>query len=318
MGLKYVNTYFKEKCSKKAIQTIQLRQLYGKQIVIDTSIYIYKFMADNELFENMYILISLFLKYNIIPIFIFDGKPPKQKETLIAERLNEKHKAIQKINELQLEQSQINRREKETFLKELDHYKKKSIIIKDKHIKELKDMMDAFNVTHFTADEEADPVCAYIAKSDNVWGCLSDDMDMFIYGCTRVLRLLNLRKESVLLYDTCEITKELGIVDNMLPSILLLLGTDYQQHNVGITMYTAFQWYMLFMYQNESIQISFYTWLNEKGYINIRQKQELEKISELFCVDNKKYNFQWNVEKKSIQWNQLQLILGKYGFHFLI
>ena len=40
---------------------------------------------------------------------------------------------------------------------------------------------------------EADKLCALMDKENAVWGCLSDDMDMFIYGCKKVLRCLEVR-----------------------------------------------------------------------------------------------------------------------------
>jgi 5'-3' exonuclease len=284
--------------------------LQGKRIAIDTSIYIYKYMADNELFENMYIFISLFLKYKITPIFIFDGKPPKMKEECIAGRLDEKYKAITKINELQ---ELVHTKSKEQISKELQHYKKKSLIVKDKHIKELKAMMDAFNVTYITAEEEADPICAYLTKSGQVWACLSDDMDMFVYGCPRVLRLFNLKKENVFLYNTQEITREINVKESLFPKILLLLGTDYQTKNSGITMHKALNWYLTFSCSNP--QEEFYSWLTTKGYLNEQQKQELQNVLEVFLVEQKTHLPLESI--KPIQWNVLQNILLKYGFLFL-
>ena len=37
-------------------------------------------------------MISLFRYYNIIPIFIFDGKPPPEKTQIIMKRVNDKQK----------------------------------------------------------------------------------------------------------------------------------------------------------------------------------------------------------------------------------
>jgi hypothetical protein len=46
-------------------------------------------------------MISLFKEYNIIPIFVFDGVPPKEKETIIKKRQNDKLMAKQKCEELE-------------------------------------------------------------------------------------------------------------------------------------------------------------------------------------------------------------------------
>ena len=78
MGIKNLNRFFKEEC-KDSIKIIQLSQLSGKKIAIDISIYMYKYTADNTLIENIYLMLSVFRHYNIIPIFVFDGKPPAEK-----------------------------------------------------------------------------------------------------------------------------------------------------------------------------------------------------------------------------------------------
>ena len=59
MGIKNLNRFLKENCTKKSIRKIQLNQFTNKTVVIDTSIYMYRYIAENALMENMYLLISL-------------------------------------------------------------------------------------------------------------------------------------------------------------------------------------------------------------------------------------------------------------------
>lgn len=80
MGIKYLNRFFLDNCKKKSIFKTHLNILSGKRIVVDTSIYLYKYAVDNAIIENMFLLISIFKKYNIEPIFIFDGRPPPEKK----------------------------------------------------------------------------------------------------------------------------------------------------------------------------------------------------------------------------------------------
>lgn len=51
---------------------------------MDTSIYLYKFLADGEeaLIENLLTMLNLFKYYKITPIFIFDGKVPSEKSII--------------------------------------------------------------------------------------------------------------------------------------------------------------------------------------------------------------------------------------------
>ena len=67
MGIPKLNKLLLEKCENtELIKKINLHELNGKTIAVDTSIYLYKFSAQERLIENFYLLISLFINYNII------------------------------------------------------------------------------------------------------------------------------------------------------------------------------------------------------------------------------------------------------------
>ena len=68
--------------------------------------------SEKALMEQMYLMINLFRFYNIIPIFVFDGKPPEEKRELINQRKEMRKEA--KINyELLKEQYDIAETEDE-------------------------------------------------------------------------------------------------------------------------------------------------------------------------------------------------------------
>ena len=92
MGIKHLNKFIKTNCSD-CLSTISLKDLKDKEIAIDASIYLYRFISDNSLIENIYLMNSLFKKYNITPIFVFDGKPPPEKQKILLERKNKKSQA---------------------------------------------------------------------------------------------------------------------------------------------------------------------------------------------------------------------------------
>ena len=93
MGIKNLNKFLREKCSHQSIRKQKVSSLENKTIVVDTSIYLYRFMAENAFMENMYLLISILLSFKINPIFIFDGKPPPEKQALLKQRRIEKKEA---------------------------------------------------------------------------------------------------------------------------------------------------------------------------------------------------------------------------------
>ena len=81
MGIRYLNTYMKNKC-KTGIKTMQLKQLSCCSLAVDISIYMYRYEMEDKLIENTITLINTLLSYDINPIFVFDGKPPEEKGLL--------------------------------------------------------------------------------------------------------------------------------------------------------------------------------------------------------------------------------------------
>ena len=99
MGIKHLNRFLREE-AKDSIKFISLTEITGKKIAVDISIYMYKYASDGTLIENIYLMLSIFRYYNIIPIFIFDGKPPDEKKKLLVKRREDKKEALEEYNKL--------------------------------------------------------------------------------------------------------------------------------------------------------------------------------------------------------------------------
>jgi 5'-3' exonuclease len=69
----------------------------------------------------------------------------------------------------------------------------------------VKKIIESYNLKYEESDKEADEICSYLMKTNKVYACLSDDTDMFVYGCSKILRNINLDNESVIIYDTKQI-----------------------------------------------------------------------------------------------------------------
>ena len=118
MGIRYLNRFFKEEATQ-SIKLISLKQLSGKKIAIDISIYMYKYASENGLIENIYLLLSVLRHYNIIPIFIFDGKAPDEKKELLQKRKEDK---LEAENEYKILKNKLDEKN------ELDEIEKQEII----------------------------------------------------------------------------------------------------------------------------------------------------------------------------------------------
>lgn len=318
MGIKHLNRFLKENCSKNSIRKIEIQQLQGKQLVIDASIYMYKYMADDALIENMYQLISILLLNNIIPLFVFDGKPPPEKYDLITKRKEVKKIAEDKYSELLLKyENTDDKNEKQNMMKEMVELKNKFVRVTNKDKERVKELLTAFGIMYYESTNEADEVCAYMVKSGKAWGCLSDDMDMFVYGCTRVLRNISLINKTVILYETSNILKELCMTDIDFKQIMVLSGTDY---NIDATtsLDVTISWYSKYKSALNNIKEkipSFYDWLlvNSDYITNI---DDLRSICKLFTLEQDSSLDKFEIILKKRTDRHVHNIMEKEGFIF--
>lgn len=322
MGIRCLNRYLTKNCKKTSIQKSHLSSLRDKLIVIDISIYLYKFASQNALHEKIYHMISLFHKYNITPLFVFDGKPPPEKNQTLKERRLNKIDAESKYNILDNELSTTQDRDSSAkIIREMEQLKRQFVRISEKDVLSVKEIMDAFGVRYYNAYGEADQFCASIQKSNkyNCYACMSDDMDMFVYGCSCVIRNFNLTNETILVYHMDNILEDLNMSFDTFKQIAVLSGTDYNPGDNEVSLYETLRWYNEFNKNRKNIDISsnnaFYHWLhkntkyiaNMESLMNIHQMFDLIYIEEDLNIDvNKEYDSQC-----------LKNIMTKYGFVFV-
>ena len=262
MGIKLLNQFIKYTC-KNTLKTVHLNDLRGKTICIDTHIYMYKFRQELSLIEGFYLLCNLFKKYEITPIFIWDGKTPKEKWAEIERRKQEKRKLTEKYY-LMKETYENNEKKDNLLLEKIEDLKKKIVRIKHVDIENIKQLLDSYGITQVIAEGEADVLCAKMVLQKKAYACISDDMDLFVYGCPRVLRYLNLKKQTMCLYDTDKILKQLNISYTNFKTMCILCGTDYDNNTRSV--FKLYKYYLI--WKNKSTEKSYIIWIKE-NYCNI-------------------------------------------------
>lgn len=325
MGVKELNQYLLKHCTDNAIKKTHFIHLKRKTVVVDISIYLYKFMADDNFMESLYTFLSLFKYYIITPIFIFDGKPPPEKWAALKKRRWEKKDAAIRFNEIQESLETHTVELDEDLKKEMDELKRKMIKIEKSDFIKVKELMDAFGYLYYEAPGEADVLCAYLVKSGKAWACLSDDMDMFLYGCPRVLRNLSLMKHRFILYDTNIILQELGITSEQFLKIVILSGTDYNEGSISLRKLFELHNEYLAIDSSDINKLEFSEWVLQKqniqqtiqniaeieGYFNINENS---KISVLEEVNN---NSERDILEKQVSIPRIKEIMVEYGFIFV-
>ena len=307
MGPRGLNKFLR--CQNPAgIEQIHLSELSGKKIVIDVSIYLYRFNVNNELFENFYNMLINFKRFNIIPLFVFDGKPPVEKLNTIEQRRNERREAERKYNEL------VESNEIENYSKyNIEALKRRKTIISIKNKTELKMLFDFYGVSYVDAPGEADELCAHYVKTKQAWACLSDDMDLFVYGCPRILRYLSLINMTIVYYNLNDILGYFKMSFKNFINICIMSGTDYNSQICSID--SSFYDYKQLVKDNNN-QKEIDKVFEEKIIRNIG----LEKFNEIKNVYIKDENFEsFNKKIEYAKQNifELQKFLKDYNFIFI-
>jgi 5'-3' exonuclease len=166
----------------------------------------------------------------------------------------------------------------------MDILKKKFVSISKNNIETIKQLIRGYGATYYDAPEEADKLCALLTIKDKVWACLSEDMDMFVYGCPRVIRYLSLLKHTAVIYDVKGILNNLGITQTNLRDICVLSGTDYNiECNDSNKLTRTLKYFK--KYNKLNLEISFYEWLNENHNEFIKDYDLLLKINNMFNLN---------------------------------
>lgn len=297
MGIRHLNRFFKDNASD-AIKFISISELSDKKVAVDISIYIYKYASDGNLIENIYLMLAVFRYYNVIPIFIFDGKPPAEKKELLIKRREDRKEAEDEYNKLKnvlITNKNMDDIEKQELISNMDMLKRKFVHISKIDIENVKKLIRAYGATYYDAPGEADELCALLAIKGKVWACLSEDMDMFVYGCPRVLRYLSLLNHTVVLYDMKNILENLTMSQKELREICILSGTDYNSlhddtKNIPTLDATLKQFNKYRKDKtNDKTNSAFYDWLLEKTDY-IKDYNMLLKIYDMFDLTKNHYN----------------------------
>lgn len=289
MGIPKLNSYLLNNCSKHSIDKKHLSSFAGKTIVVDTSIYLYKFAATDCIIESLYQMIRIFKHYNITPVFIFDGKPPDEKKALIYKRNEMKIIAETKQNIAEMEYETLVKKDNKTVedYNELEaikiiinNLKKQCVRVSWNDSEKARCLLTLCNIEYYNAEGEADELCAHMVLSKKAWACMSDDMDMFIYGCTRVMRGFNICNHTVTFYNINGILRDLDLNMTDFRSVAVMSGTDYNI-NQSIDIVDVLKNFNVFKKINV-VDISFYEWYSNLKNIEL-DNDKLKCVYSMFC-----------------------------------
>lgn len=308
MGPRGLNKFLQHKnCS--GITQITMSTLRGKRLVIDISIYMYRFKTNEELIENFYTMFNIFKKNKILPLFVFDGKPPVEKTEQLSIRKQERNQAELEYNNLMYNKEAYDYKSYSKY--NLLSLKRKKTKISFQDIEDIKTLLTLYGYMYVEADGEADNLCSYYVMSGQAWACVSDDMDLILYGCPRVIRYFSIMNETAILYNIKDILNCLRINHYTLLCLCIISGTDYNKSSyVSID-----KLYNLYCKKNDSIH--FLHEINNIYKINV-DLNDVHRTTSIYKIDPclyEKYNV--NINYLPCNLNAMRAFLSKKDFVFL-
>ena len=213
----------------------------------------------------------------------------------------------------------------------MDKLKKKFVILKSEHIQSAKTLLQAYGMTYIESPGEADMLCAKLVSKNIVYACLSEDTDMFVYGCSRVLRYLSLTASTVVLYDFHKIINTLDMTTYEFRQLCIIYGCDYlpkneKQNYKNMTIFNSYKMFKNYKdYLKNTIEINndkpdFYKWILSQNTDMLSYINEASKVIDLFDIssyDNLQLYENVKIINGPIHRQQLVEIMQKENFIFL-
>lgn len=199
----------------------------GSIVAIDTSILLYKFRYSNE-DPNSHINGFLnkclaYIKNGILPVFIFDGKPPPEKNTTITKRNKQRKRIEFRIDELEKSIEEFN---KDEIINKIKKLSKQLINVTKEHHIEVKELLEILGFSVINSPGEAEVICSFLQKDGLVDFTYSDDTDLLALGCKKVLRSNNCSNTFVQI-NLDKLLKGLDLNIEEFIDLCILCGCDY-------------------------------------------------------------------------------------------
>ncbi|KAK2822158.1 hypothetical protein Q5P01_022223 [Channa striata] len=188
--------------AQDAISYKEISDYSGKVIAFDTSIIMNQFWAATPQLSPLTGLLYrtlTFLEYDIKPVFVFDGQPPKEKSAVLKKRA---------------ESAGWN-----------STYRTGTT---SSQTKECSQLLELLGVPVIKAPGDAEALCAHLVKQKKVDAVASEDMDTLPFGGSILIRQLNAKKKSeVIEYSLPKLLTKLDLSQQEFVDLCILLGCDY-------------------------------------------------------------------------------------------
>jgi flap endonuclease-1 len=228
MGIRGLHICIKKTCPL-AVPTVKWADWTGCRIGIDIQCFLYRALSRGESpLEAIASQIVFFKNAGINIIYIFDGKPPKEKDVVNDKRSLDRRQAIDKCGDL-----------KAALAKELDAEKRVALEAEIRTLEsrfpsltyemkdEIKKFLYASGTMFICANCEADTLLAYWYRRGVIDAVASHDYDFVARGCRLLAPATGRQLDQYEDYNPEKIWRALRLSEAQFVDMCVLLGSDY-------------------------------------------------------------------------------------------
>ncbi|MBI4168062.1 MAG: flap endonuclease-1 [Candidatus Aenigmarchaeota archaeon] len=229
---------------------LEIESLAGKTTAIDAYNTLYQFLSSirqpdgtplmdvagrvTSHLSGLFYRTSKFIEVGIMPVFVFDGKPPAFKNVTLEKREQIKSEAEKKLEEAltkgDVEQARKAAQATSRLTKEM--------------VVEAKNLLDLMGIPVVQAPSEAEAQAAHMTKRGDAFATASQDYDSLLFGSPKLIRNLTITGRKKLpnketytevkpeLIDLKKTLESLGLPQEKLIMLGILIGTDFNNGGV--------------------------------------------------------------------------------------
>jgi 5'-3' exonuclease len=269
MGIHNLSKFLRKNCPQVFVEA-HLSQFQYQKGAIDISLFIFKYytiFGPRDWINAFLNLLRCLRRNNIHLCFIYDTKAPKEKEEEREKRREQRDKLDAKIEDLivALEKAKMtgeidqilkdlikddasdnrkrlmgsNLKQKHFNLddieNEVERIKKQSVKLTAEDFIVSKKVFDLLGIPYFQAPAEAETTCSDLCKRGKVDFAITEDSDVFAYGCKFVFTKINTSTDTCICVKYDDILQALDFTSQQFLDFCIMCGTDYNKNikNIG-------------------------------------------------------------------------------------
>ncbi len=233
-------------------QKVELEQLRGRVIAIDAMNSLYQFLSiirqrDGELLRDskgritshlsgLFYRTANFVEAGVRPVYVFDGEPPRLKQRTVEQRRAVRAEAAEEWAKAL----------KEGRVEEARKFAQRAGRVNEQMIRQAQTLLGHMGLPWVQAPGEGEAQAAHLIQRGDAWAAASQDFDSLLFGAPMLVRNLaitgrrKLPGKDVYIMVSPEVIElkvvleELGVTQEQLVDIGILIGTDYNEGVKGI------------------------------------------------------------------------------------